>query len=159
VQEQCQQREAVIKGSERTVSDNSGNGSKNGCVGRRSDTKVDELLEKAVGLLEEGRGDTGAEEEDEEAGDENVEDGSGDEPDLLVSTVSLENEKRESNTTYGSSLIRQCPVQQRSFEAAEVEEERNGDVEDARAELEEDEEADDGSDDDFGDLGLEELRG
>lgn len=61
--------------------------------------------------------------------------------------------------TYGSSLISQCPVQQRSFEAAEMEEERNGDVEDAGAEFEEDEEADDGCDDDFGDLGLEELEG
>lgn len=94
MEEQCQQREGVIEESERTVSDDSGNGSKNGCVGRRSDTEVDELLEKAVGLLEEGRGDTGAEEEDEEAGDENVENGAGDEPDLLVRTVSIEKEER-----------------------------------------------------------------
>jgi hypothetical protein len=40
-----------------------------------------------------------------------------------------------------------------------VEEERNGDVEDASAELEEDEEAYDGGDDDFSDLRLEELEG
>jgi hypothetical protein len=55
---------------------------------------MDQLLQKAVGLLEEGGGDASTKKEDEEGGDENVQNGAGDEPDLLVRTVSLEEEER-----------------------------------------------------------------